>query len=412
MALKVRDEGDVLEANFRVPPALGVDHYVVTDNGSTDETPEILRRYADAGLAHVIDEPGTDYKERGAEWLTRMARLAATDLEADWVIHTDADEFWLPAQGTLADALHAIAGRYGVVVAPRTEFVGRPDGPGSFAERLTVRESRARLQPKVAHRAEPEVVVLDRGGHDVAVAGPSGDLAEAVRPPGRPVHRTVRDPNGGNAAPPEQDSRLVWAPSWPLRILHFPVRSYEQFRRRTEIAIFEGRFPDWGRFKRLRETYEEGRFEELFADLVLDEAAVEEGIRAGRLVRDERLARLMPLCPDPLEGGTAGSVGADLPADEVQRELAELEFDAMQLLARTERWLVVQRDRARERVDTLESQREKAVRQRDTARRRAERLRSRLTKKRERLTALRRELRAERARPWARLRQALRRLRS
>jgi Glycosyl transferase family 2 len=412
MALKVRDEADVLEANLRFHHALGVSHFVVTDNGSTDDTPEILHRYANAGLAHVINEPGTDYSQRGAEWLTRMARLAATDLEADWVIHTDADEFWLPAQGTLIDALDAIAERYGVVVAPRTEFVGRPDGPGSFADRLTVRESRARLQPKVAHRAVSDVVVLDRGAHDVAVAGTGGDVAETLRPPGRPVHRTVRDPNGGHAAPAEPETRLVWAPSWPLRILHFPVRSFAQFRRRTEIAIFEGRFPDWGRFRRLRETYEEGRFEELYADLVLDDADVEDGIQTGRLVRDERFARLLPLCPDPLDGGAAGSMRVELRAEEVQRELAELEFDAMQLLARTERWLVVQRDRARERVDALEAQREKAVRQRDTARRRAERLRNRLTKKRERVTALRRELRAERARPWARLRQAVRRLRS
>jgi hypothetical protein len=412
MALKVRDEADVLEANLRFHHALGVSHFVVTDNGSTDDTPEILHRYADAGLAHVINEPGTDYSQRGAEWLTRMARLAATDLEADWVIHTDADEFWLPAQGTLIDALDAIAERYGVVVAPRTEFVGRPDGPGSFADRLTVRESRARLQPKVAHRAVSDVVVLDRGAHDVAVAGTGGDVAETLRPPGRPVHRTVRDPNGGHAAPAEQETRLVWAPSWPLRILHFPVRSFAQFRRRTEIAIFEGRFPDWGRFRRLRETYEDGRFEELYADLALDDADVEDGIQTGRLVRDERFARLLPRCPDPLDGGPAGSLRVELAADELRQEQAELEFDAMQLLARTERWLVVQRDRTRERVEDLEARTEKALRQRDAARRRAERLRQRLAGKREQVSELREKLRAERARPWARLRQAIRRRRS
>jgi hypothetical protein len=412
MALKVRDEADVLEANLRFHHALGVSHFVVTDNGSTDDTPEILRRYADAGLAQVINEPGTDYSQRGAEWLTRMARLAATDLEADWVIHTDADEFWLPAQGTLIDALDAIAERYGVVVAPRTEFVGRPDGPGSFADRLTVRESRARLQPKVAHRAVPDVVVLDRGAHDVAVAGSGGDVAETLRPPGRPVHRTVRDPNGDHAAPAEQETRLVWAPSWPLRILHFPVRSFAQFRRRTEIAIFEGRFPDWGRFRRLRETYEEGRFEELYADLVLDDADVEDGIQTGRLVRDERFARLLPQCPDPLDGGPAESLRVELAADELRREQAELEFDAMQLLARTGRWLVVQRDRTRERVEDLESRNKKALRQRDAAWRRVERLRHRLASKRERVSELRHKLRAERARPWARLRQTIRRRRS
>jgi hypothetical protein len=406
MALKVRDEGDILEANLRFHHALGVDHFVVTDNGSTDETPEILRRYIDAGLAHVINEPGTDLRQHGADWLTQMARLAATELEAAWVIHTDADEFWWPLHGTLADALAAIPERYGVVVAPRTEFVGRPDGAGSFAKRLTVRESRARLQPKVAHRAEPDVVVLDRGGHDVAVAGPGGDAAETLRPPGRPVHRTTRDPEGSDSVRAADETRLVWAPRWPVRILHFPVRSSAQFKRRTEIAIFEGKFPDWGRFRRLREQFEEGRLEELYAELVWDDAALEAGIRDGWLVRDERLARLLPKCPDPVSGAPAGSVRVEPEPDGLQREEAELEFDAMHLLGRTERWLIVQRERARERTGALQSKNEKVTRQRDAARQRVERLRHRLADQQEKAKTLHQKLRVERTRPWSRLRRA------
>ena len=307
-----------------------------------------------------------------------MARLAATELGADWVIHTDADEFWWPLRGTLAETLAAIPERYGVVVAPRTEFVGRPDGAGSFATRLTVRESRARLQPKVAHRAEPDVVVLDRGGHDVAVAGPGGDVAETLRPPGRPVHRTIRDAEGSDTAPAADETRLVWAPRWPLRIFHFPVRSSAQFTRRTEIAIFEGRFPDWGRFRRLREQFEEGRLEELYAELLWDDAALDAGIRDGRLVRDERLARLLPECPDPLNGATAGSVRVEPEPDELQREEAELEFDAMQLLGRTERWLIVQRERTRRRNEAQLRRSEVLQSQRDAARQKVARLRAEL----------------------------------
>ena len=48
-----------------------------------------------------------------------MARLAATELDADWVVHTDADEFWWPIEGSLTDTLAAVPDRYGVVVAPR-----------------------------------------------------------------------------------------------------------------------------------------------------------------------------------------------------------------------------------------------------------------------------------------------------
>jgi hypothetical protein len=416
MAIKVRDEGDVIEANLRFHHALGVAHFIVTDNGSTDDTPEILRRYADAGLATVIDEPGTDYRIGGAGWLTRMARIAATDLDADWVIHTDADEFWLPAEGSLQETLGAIPQRYGVVVAPRVEFVGRPDGPGTFADRLTVREARSRLQPKVAHRALPDVVSLDRGAHDVAVEGPGGDVAETLRPPGRAVHRSVRDPVGQSDGETADETRLVWAPMWPLRILHFPVRSFAQFKRRTEVAIFEGHYPDWGRFKRLRELYEQGRFEELYADLVLDDEDVAEGIAAGRLVRDERLAALLAKCPNPLDGGEPGTIRVESSPEETAQERAQLEFDAMQLIGRTSRWTGLQRDRNRERIESLQGELDETTEQRDKARRQLERVRGRIERKNERLERrsrknqeLRGLLRAERARPWSRMRRRVRR---
>src|SRR5215470_10884338 len=116
-------------------------------------------------------------------------------------------------------------------------------------------------------------------------------------------------------------------------------------------------FPDRGRFKRLREHYEEGRFSELYEELIFEESDVQEGLRQGRLVVDKRFARLLEACPDPLDGGAAGSHGVEPTPAELERDRAELEFDAMHTLARTSRWLMVNRDRNRERLATVIEQR-------------------------------------------------------
>jgi hypothetical protein len=348
MTLKVRDEEDVIEDNLRFHRALGVDFFVVMDNGSVDRTPEILARYEDAGLAHVLRDESDDLRGLGAEWFTRMGRMAATEFDADWVIHNDADEFWWPLTGNFKQALAAVPEQFGAVVAPRTEFVGQSDGPGSFAERLVVREARSSLQPKVAHRADPDVVVLHRGAHDVASAA-NGDLWRALRPPGRAVHRSVRRAEDE----PGEDIRLVWAPTWPLRIFHFPLRSFQQFQRRTEISLQHGGFRDSGRFRRLRHQYEEGRLEDVYAELIWDDEAIEEGIMDGQLVRDERLAKLLPRCPDPLASGGAAEVRVAPDAPQLERERAEVELDAMRLITRTQRFTMLRLDRGREQIDKL-----------------------------------------------------------
>ena len=99
MTLKVRDEADIIEDNLRFHRAMGVDFFVVTDNGSVDGTSEILDRYVSAGLAHVIQEPTSGLRSNEMDWTTRMARLAASEYGADWVFNNDADEFWWPITG-------------------------------------------------------------------------------------------------------------------------------------------------------------------------------------------------------------------------------------------------------------------------------------------------------------------------
>ncbi len=131
MTLKIRDEGDVIDANLRFHLAAGVDFFIIIDNGSVDETPEILERYRSAGLAQIIQKPADEFYRPNHEWVTDMARLAATEHEADWVVNNDADEFWWPLNGSIKLALEDIPARYLAVAAPRPEFVARPDGHGA-----------------------------------------------------------------------------------------------------------------------------------------------------------------------------------------------------------------------------------------------------------------------------------------
>ncbi len=204
----------------------------MTDNGSVDDTPEILGRWADRGLARVIYEPGNDMADNGHEWVTRMAREAATEHGADWVIHADADEFWWPLEGTLKEARWRRFRRsYGVVLSPRVEFLARPDGPGEFYDRLTIRESRALLRPKVAHRGIPDALVLHRGQHEVTVGGDLSDAWDARSPTGPrgASHRARQEGGEGVRRAPDLGARVLHPhaalPAALLRALPAPRRA-------------------------------------------------------------------------------------------------------------------------------------------------------------------------------------------
>lgn len=259
MTLVVRDEADIVEANLAFHLNAGVDFVLALDNGSADSTVEILESYAAAGRLHLLREPGT-HIGRG-ESQTLLARLAATEFGADWVITSDADQFYWPRGGTLKDVLGAVPEHYGVVSAPRRLFVPRPEGDPFFAERMTVRLSArapindpgsfSRPQSNVVHRAHPGVVVA---------------------PGNRGVSSVSLPPLRG------------W---YPIEVLHFPVRSVEQGERK-----YVGANPAWLRNavrRRAVAAHRDGRVREYYDALVVDDVTLGQGLAAGALVIDTRL---------------------------------------------------------------------------------------------------------------------------
>jgi hypothetical protein len=261
LTLLARDEADIVDAQVKFHLNAGVDYVVAMDNLSEDGTTDILESYAKAGQLHLIRQD-SEYL-RQADWITELGRLAATDFGADWVIHSDADEFWWPRGESLKDVLTSIPARYGVVRALLRHFVPRPEDGQPFAERMTVRMS---------------------------ASAPINDPRSLYRPNLKIIHRA--DPNVNVSIGGQRliDSPLVPLRGWyPVEFFHFPVRSVEQCERKyVHQQIAPGQSPS-PYYDRVRELISAGRLQELYDSLVVDDTALERGLKDGTLVTDTRL---------------------------------------------------------------------------------------------------------------------------
>jgi hypothetical protein len=260
MTLTARDEADLIDDHIAYHLAVGVDFVIAADNESTDGTTEILEKYAREGYLRRVTVPDPFLQ---IELVTELARAASSEYAADWVINSDADEFWWPRGGTLKEILGAVPPRFGSVRGIWRNFVARPDDDRSFAERMTIRSQRPveGLHPfnthfKTVHRASPDVEV-GGGNHDV---------------------------RGTGVAP-----LFGW---YPIDVLHFPIRSLEQFERKFirhwHVTSVDGK-PTNPFYALVHDAQREGRMEEFYATYLVDDEQMALGLEDGTLVEDTRL---------------------------------------------------------------------------------------------------------------------------
>jgi glycosyltransferase involved in cell wall biosynthesis len=88
---KVLNEDDIVEAFIRHHATM-VDHHLILDNGSTDETVNILKALKDEGLnISVFQNRCTFFNE--ARYNTELFKHARNAFGAEWAIFLDTDEF-------------------------------------------------------------------------------------------------------------------------------------------------------------------------------------------------------------------------------------------------------------------------------------------------------------------------------
>ena len=270
MTLLVRDEEDILSTNIEFHLAKAVDFFVITDNLSADSTPDIIDEYVRTGVAQYLHEARDDFSQH--RWVTRMARMAALDYGADWVINSDADEFWLSVSGSgsIKEALADVGGHVPAFLANRSNFIPlgwerriNPVQEMIFKEQASNTLSGKPLPPKVAHRAFPDIVV-EQGNHGVW-----------------------------------RNGTRLHSIAGPLQIFHYPLRSYEQFENKivkggaayeanTELGYQTG--SSW---RELYKLWQEGELPSYFGERILSPEEIEAQLRKGALLIDETAAHVL-----------------------------------------------------------------------------------------------------------------------
>jgi hypothetical protein len=341
MTLVTRDERDIVEQHLAFHRAAGIDAVIVTDHASTDGTADVLERHAHDGFVRLLREPDGPFRQR--EWVTRMARLAATELGADWVINGDADEFWWPRGGSLGEVLAAVPRRYGIAQSFVRHFVPVADDGRRFEERMTYRLSPTapindpaspwRPYRKVVHRAAPGIELVE-GGHAVR----SAEL--------RPLRG--------------------W---YPIECLHFPLRTPAQVERKGQVwgdaveKFYAGaevaRMPGTAYHAVQHEAAVRGEVDAYYASLAIAEEELAAGLSGGLLAEDTRVRDALrtigvggaPSFPRPSTLDTAAfaveaAVLAEADVVRTQRWLDDLE----QRLTRVERRFPYRAERVLRRV--------------------------------------------------------------
>lgn len=262
MTLLVRNEEDILKQNLDYHLNNSIDYVIATDNLSVDGTKDILKEYEKKGvLKYLYEDQDTIDQDL---WVTKMAQMANSDFNADWVINNDADEFWVSKSGSIRNDLMNIDEHINALHVKRFNFVCTQNQNNCFYSDMIYKQtpsynSLGSLLPgKCFHRASSEVFVK-AGNHDVDIP-----------------NKVEMDYNG-------------------ITVYHYPLRSKSQFE--SKIRLGGGAHQRGTRNRKGYGTWtvlyksllEKGNLDSFFYENIFTEEMVSEGLKNGTLTLDTTL---------------------------------------------------------------------------------------------------------------------------
>ncbi|MRJ06627.1 MAG: glycosyltransferase family 2 protein [Epsilonproteobacteria bacterium] len=244
MVILVKNEEDIIGENIQFHFHLGVDNFVIMDNNSDDKTKEIINSLKKRIPITLIEEKAP-YAQ--SKFMTQLNKIAQRKYNPDWIINSDADEFWVPQQGSSLKEVLNFKG--GVLKVPRSNMI-------LYQGLNRWKESEYRVANQIFYRENLE------GGN--IILGTIGRKV-IVNP-----HGYIKTNSGNHSA----EHIAFWRKREfsKIHIYHYPIRSYQQFERSiiNRVKLLKIGAKMGSHYKKWAKLYEEGKLKEEFEKMVFD----------------------------------------------------------------------------------------------------------------------------------------------